>query len=330
MVTLINRLKGHYMKLATRINSFKDKAYYQKKSPRNKTLYLLNKIVNLPGLKYVDLNYPEHFDGVSVKEIEKLLSTHHIQVNGVAIRYYSFDQFSHGAFTNPDLTIQKKAIKETQTAINLSKQLGAKYITIWPSQDGFEIPFQVNYAQLWDNSMRAIKKIATNNPDMLISIEYKPAEPRANLLFYSGAITLEFINELNLNNVGITIDYAHSLASGEKTNLITELILKKNKLFGVHLNDGYGKKDDGLPIGSVNLVQTLEFLYLLDKYRYQGVIYFDTDPDFTDPKQEYCINQKMIAKMLQKISQLDKKIIAKIQKQQSSLDAIKLIQSLLL
>ena len=57
---------------------------------------------------------------------------------------------------------------------------------------------------------------------------------------------------------------------------------------GLHLNDGYGKRDDGLMVGTVNLKATLELLWQVRRDGYTGPIYFDTFPDATglDPVRE--------------------------------------------
>jgi hypothetical protein len=70
------------------------------------------------------------------------------------------------------------------------------------------------------------------------------------------------------------------------------LAARSAKLFGVHLNDGYGKRDDGLMVGTVHPVQTLELLYTLDRIGYDRPIYFDTFPDTTglDPVAECSAN----------------------------------------
>ncbi|MGI9252804.1 MAG: hypothetical protein ACR2J8_03590, partial [Thermomicrobiales bacterium] len=61
-------------------------------------------------------------------------------------------------------------------------------------------------------------------------------------------------------------------------------------LFGVHLNDGYGVADDGLMVGSVRPVQTLELLLALREGSYAGTIYFDTFPIREDPVAECAAN----------------------------------------
>ena len=63
----------------------------------------------------------------------------------------------------------------------------------------------------------------------------------------------------------------------------------------MHLNDGYGKRDDGLMVGSVHPVQTVELFVELDRIGYDAAIYFDTFPDHggLDPCAEAATNIMM-------------------------------------
>ena len=45
------------------------------------------------------------------------------------------------------------------------------------------------------------------------------------------------------------------------------------------LNDGYGKWDNGLMVGAVHPIQTVELLVELERSGYDGALYFDTFPD---------------------------------------------------
>jgi xylose isomerase len=92
--------------------------------------------------------------------------------------------------------------------------------------------------------------------------------------------------------VGVTIDFAHVLYADEMPAYAVALAARSSKLFGVHLNDGYAKRDDGLMVGTVHPVQTMELLYVLEEINYSRPIYFDTFPDTTgmDPVAECSAN----------------------------------------
>ena len=54
-------------------------------------------------------------------------------------------------------------------------------------------------------------------------------------------------------NLGVTLDFAHVLYADEQPAFAAALIARHSRLLGVHLNDGYGKRDDGLMVGAVHL-----------------------------------------------------------------------------
>ena len=161
-------------------------------------------------------------------------------------------------------------------------------MTLWMGQDGFDYSFQADYARMWDDSIAAIAEVADHNPAVDIAIEYKPNEPRAHVVMPDMATTLLALAEVGRPNTGVTLDFCHMLFAGEMPARAAMLAGRKSRILGVHLNDGYGKRDDGLIAGSVHPVQTVELFLELDRQGYDGVIYFDTFPDHggTDPVGE--------------------------------------------
>src|SRR5476649_879105 len=91
------------------------------------------------------------------------------------------------------------------------------------------------------------------------------------------------------------------------TRFCAALIARHSRLLGVHLNDGYGKRDDGLMVGAVHPIQTIELLRELKRSSYDGPIYFDTFPDLTglDPVKECEANIASVTNMLGVLERLD-------------------------
>jgi sugar phosphate isomerase/epimerase len=141
----------------------------------------------------------------------------------------------------------------------------------------------------------------------MISIEYKPNEPRAYSLLPDAATTLLAIQEAGSPNLGVTLDFAHVLYADEQPAFAASLIHHKSRLLGVHLNDGYAKRDDGLMVGAVHLRATLELLRQIRRDGYDGALYFDTFPDLTglDPVAECEVNIKTVRRLLAVAESLD-------------------------
>jgi xylose isomerase len=97
------------------------------------------------------------------------------------------------------------------------------------------------------------------------------------------------------------------------------LALRDGRLFGVHLNDGYGQADDGLLVGSVHLWQTLELLATLRRHDYRGTIYFDTFPIREDPAAESAANVTRVRALEAILDRLDADRLAELQSRHDAL-----------
>ncbi len=231
------------------------------------------------GLDAADLNYPDHFEGISPSVLSQHLSDAGLALNGLAMRYYTKPEFKLGAFTHPDPAIRQAAIEETKRGIDVGREMGSTLMTLWMGQDGFDYAFQMDYAKAWDHTVAAMAEICDHDPAVRVAIEYKPNEPRAYALMPDIGTTLLACHEVARDNLGVTLDFAHVLYADEMPAHSAALIARHSRLYGLHLNDGYGKRDDGLMAGTVHPIQTVELMVEMLRQGYDGVIYFDTFPD---------------------------------------------------
>ena len=293
-------LRGRY---ASRLNSFAS-GYEAEWGRKPSVTEMLARASLVRGLGHVDLNFPDHM--ADTRDIVAMARDLGLQVNGLAMRYYSDPGFRRGAFTNPDHGVRRAAIELTKRGMDAAAAAGVGLMTLWLGQDGWDTAFQVDYRQLWDWEVAGIAEVAGHSPAMDVAIEYKPDEPRAFALLRDAATTLLAIREAGAANLGVTLDFAHMLYAGEMPAAAAALVARHSRVLGVHLNDGYGKRDDGLMVGAVHPVQTVELLAGLRQVGYQGVIYFDTFPDFTglDPVAECEANIATVEAMLAAIERL--------------------------
>ena len=290
---------GH--RYATRLNSFASRAEEAWPGQKGKpsALQMAERASKTQGLTDVDLNYPDHVDA-DPAGFARRLGDLGLGVNGLAMRYYTNPAFKLGAFTHPDPQVRREAIDLTKRGIDAARAMGSRLMTIWLGQDGFDYSFQADYGRLWDDEVSAIREVALHDPECLISIEYKPNEPRSYSLLSDLSTTLLALAEVGTENLGVTFDFAHVLYADEMPAYAAAMIARKSRLLGVHLNDGYGKRDDGLMVGSVHLQATLELIWQLEKDGYDGPIYFDTFPDLTglDPVRECEVNIETVKRLI--------------------------------
>jgi sugar phosphate isomerase/epimerase len=274
---------------AARLNSFRNGDWAGRKPT---PLDLIARAATVEGLTAVDLNYPDHVQGLKRSDLSDCMASNGIGLNGLAMRYYTEPGFKLGAFTHPDKAVRRAAIDLTKKGIDELRALGGNLMTLWMGNDGFDYSFQADYAAQWDMTVSAMAEVADHDPSVDISIEYKPNEPRSFALIPDVATSLLAVKDINRKNLGVTLDFAHVLYADEMPAFAATLIAKHSRLLGIHLNDGYGKRDDGLMVGSVHPLQTIELLMVLKKIGYNKVIYFDTFPDITnlDPVKECATN----------------------------------------
>jgi xylose isomerase len=251
------------------------------------------------GLDAADLNYPDHFADTSPAALSAMLGEAGLALNGLAMRYYGDPGLARGAFTNPDPALRRAAIDLTKRGIDAGLAMGSRLMTLWLGQDGVDYAFQGDYGRMWDDTIAAIAEVADHAPEVSIALEYKPNEPRAYALMPDAATTLLAIREAGRPNLGVTLDFAHVLYADEMPAHAAHLIARHARLLGVHLNDGYGKRDDGLIAGTVHPVQTVELFVELARIGWDGVIYFDTFPDHSglDPVEEARTNIRLVERL---------------------------------
>ena len=285
------------------------------------------------GLSAADLNYPDHFAAYDAGELSRLLADEGMLLSGLAMRYYTEEGFRLGAFTHPDPATRRAAIDLTKRGIDACAAMGGGQMTLWMGQDGFDYSFQADYARMWDDTIAAIVEVADHNPGIDIAVEYKPNEPRAHALMPDMATTLLALDEVARPNTGVTLDFAHMLYAGEMPAKAAMLAARKSRILGLHLNDGYGKRDDGLIAGSVHPVQTVEVLVAMARAGYAGVIYFDTFPDLSgiDPVAEARANIRLTDRLLDLARQLaDDPALAAAQSRQDAAAATTIVMAALL
>lgn len=295
-------------RFATRLNSFASGAHlaWPGLSGKPSMLQMAERAAKVDGLTDVDLNYPDHVNE-DPADLARKLGNMGLAINGFAMRYYTNPDFKLGAFTHPDAKVRREAIDLTKKGIDAARAAGSNLMTIWLGQDGFDYAFQIDYDRMWQHEIDGIREVCEHDPDCLISIEYKPNEPRAYSLMPDAATTLLAIKEIGAANLGVTLDFAHVLYADEQPAFAAALIARHSQVLGLHLNDGYAKRDDGLMVGAVHTIQTIELLRQVRRDGYKGAIYFDTFPDLTglDPVHECEVNIKTVKRMLRVVDRLE-------------------------
>ena len=201
--------------------------------------------------------------------MKQALDEQNLSVIGITPEIYT-RVFAKGSFTNPDPGVRKLAHDLITDAADVVRYFGADYVKLWPGQDGWDYPFQVDYGTLWKHSMDGVGQLATENPDLKFVIEYKPREPRVHMSYSSVARTLLGIEKIGLPNVGILLDFGHALFGGESPSDSAQLAIDYGRLFGMDVNDNLRSWDDDMIAGTVHPIELFEFFYTLREEQLEG------------------------------------------------------------
>nr|WP_031548707.1 TIM barrel protein [Parvularcula oceani] len=278
-------------------------------------------------LSVVDINYPWSPD-ISVAQVKEALDRAGLGVIGITPEIYT-REFAKGAFTNPDPGIRRRANEMCNEAADVVRQLGGTYVKLWPGQDGWDYPFQVDYKTLWKHSREGVGELASQNSDLKLVVEYKPREPRVHMSYDSVARTLLGIESIGLPNVGILLDFGHALYGGESPADSAQLAIDHGRLFGMDVNDNLRGWDDDMIAGTVHPMELFEFFYTLRKNAWEGVWQLDQFPFRENAVEAANMAIGFLKKIERALDRLDWNAMAEAQARQDAVAANRLAQEAL-
>ncbi len=296
--------------------------------PPVNTLEAIERAGAVDGLVALDINVPFE-EGVSVTDVQRALARNALRCHAVTPHSYT-QKYRKGGLTNPDPAIRADCVELYKWAVPIAQELGARYVKFWPGQDGYDYPFQADYRHLWEYSVEGVAEVARAYPDMQFAIECKFKEPRTHMLFCNVATTLLAIEEMNVPNVGIVMDLGHSFFAKETPAEALLHAHRRGRLTSVEVNDNWREWDDDLTVGSIHLIETLEFLLYLREIGWNEVILLDQFPFREDPVQAARESILTMRKLISVLDRLDVDALRAAQRNQDALAAQRLVLDLFL
>ncbi|GAB2610594.1 sugar phosphate isomerase/epimerase family protein [Pseudactinotalea suaedae] len=276
-------------------------------------------------LSVVDLNYPFWGGEFSNEQVGEALERAGLSAIGITPEIYT-RTFMKGSFTNPDPGVRRLTHELVTEAADVVRHFGAEYVKLWPGQDGWDYPFQVDHGALWKASLDGVGQLASENPDLKFVIEYKPREPRVHMSFDSVSRTLLGIEKIGLPNVGILLDFGHALFGGESPADSAQLAIDYGRLFGMDVNDNMRGWDDDMVAGTVHPIELFEFFYTLRKNGWEGVWQLDQFPFREDSVRAADHAIDFLKAVERGLDELDVEGVRAAQEQHDALGALALVQ----
>ena len=295
--------------------------------PRS-TIEQIELAAEVGDISYVDLNYP--FTGeLTTADVKGALERTGLRAIGVTPDIY-LREHQMGAFTNPDPAKRASAMEIMHGAAEAVRALGARYVKIWPGQDGFDYPFQVDYKELNRLAVEGMRELASAHPDLKFVIEYKPREPRTHMFWSSAARTVLGIQAMDVDNVGVLLDFGHALFGGESPAEAAQLLIDHGLLWGMDVNDNYRGWDDDMVVGTVHMTEALEFFHTLRVNGWEGVWQLDQFPFREDVVDNARTSIRFLKALHRALDRLDEEALAEAQRRQDPLAAQRVVQDALL
>jgi xylose isomerase len=215
------------------------------------------------GLDGVELNYPSLVDEKTVDEMKATVEEAGLDIANVSLNVWGSGKWGGGALTHPNAAVREDAVDTMKHGLAVAREIGSSLVSLWPGQDGFDYPFQVDYASAVDWFVECMREVAGYDPEMRICLEYKPKEPRTHLLVDTAARTMWLIGKIGAPNVGVLLDVGHALYAYENVAQSAVLLQREGLLDLIHFNDNYGEWDWDMIPGTVRFWEHLELIFWL-------------------------------------------------------------------
>ena len=216
-----------------------------------------------------------------VSDFKKALSDTGLVVPMATTNLFGDPAFKDGAFTANDPRVRAYALQKTMNGIDLGVELGAKTYVFWGGREGTETDASKDPVTAIKRNREAMdylcEYVIDSGYDLKFALEAKPNEPRGDIYNSTTGHMLAFIETLaHPEMVGVNPEVAHEHMAGLNFTHGVAQALEAGKLFHIDLNDqAFGRYDQDLRFGSLNLKSAFFLVKLLEDYAYDGPRHFD-------------------------------------------------------
>jgi xylose isomerase len=281
-------------------------------------IQLATKIDDLQGF---ELCYPQDFEDMSL--LKKLLNDNGFGVSAINVRSRRQGKWWRGSFSSAQENDRKEVIADFRKAMDVAAEMGVNRITTCPLNEGNDYVFEMDYLDAYKYTEEAFYAICSHNKDIKVCIEYKKNDPRTRSLIGSAGEALAMCQNVGIDNLGVTLDFGHSIQAGERPAQSVALLHRANRLFYVHLNDNDRVWDWDLLPASHHLWESVEFMYYLQKIGYTDDWYaYDVMSKEIDTVQTFNVVNKITRKLEKLAESLDDNKINALTQQRNPVSSI--------
>ncbi len=234
-------------------------------------------------------------------------------------------EFEFGSLSSPNAKARKLAIQRTKEALQFNVEFATDFAVVWPGIDGYENPFGLDLAAMWDRFESGLAEAMDAVPGVRIAIEPKPYEPRGVNIWRntSDGILMARDTEAKLRNpknkallskghalVALNPEVGHVLMGFEDLPYAFARVMRDGRLAHTHWNSQpAGNYDQDLTLGTVSPEQAEAGLYALKICGYNGYFGIDIFPERIPIERALINNIDALRMMNDRINSLDHEAI---------------------
>ena len=257
----------------------------------------------IAGIEGIELKYPADLKDISLAK--RLLGESGLTCSAVNVDIKDASYFRYGALSAQSTESRNRAVSLLREGMDIAAELGTGLVTTCPLADGYDYPFQIDYASAWGRFIETVKAVVSYRNDVKLALEFQPHEPHAKIMLSNVGMVLHVCSEVGMPNLGANLDVGHSFAAGESPAESAALLASKGRLFYIHTNDNTGEGGDWDMIsGTVHFWHWLEFLYTIDRVGYDGWLGGDVTSKHIGPAEAYGTNTRMIQRMVKLLERM--------------------------
>ncbi|MBT8370636.1 MAG: sugar phosphate isomerase/epimerase [Deltaproteobacteria bacterium] len=281
-------------------------------------------MTEIEGCDGVEIVYPyEVNDPTATRNI---LAKHNLNIAAINVNVKAEPEFRNGGLTSHDKEIRDKAVRFIKEAKDFAEATGANKVTCCPLGDGYEFSFQHDYARTWKYLVEAFGEAGAYKTQIPLFIEYKPSETRGRCFVDTAAKTLCLLNDIQCKDMGVTLDFGHSMYGNENPAEALVLLAESPYTYYIHINDNDAKWDWDYFCGTKHFLEYVEFLYYLKKYGYEDYLTSDTSPTRWEIKGTFEANSRISNKIWNLLDRVDGGRIAQLMMQSDYLKTWQFIE----
>ena len=264
----------------------------------------LEMVCNMEGIEGVELVFPYEVNDADL--VKKLIKQYGLHIAAINVNVKAEPEFRDGGLTSTRAEVRSKAVEFIRKAKDFAKQVGADKVTCCPLADGYEFNFQKSYGQAWKHLVESLGQAGTYLTEVPLYVEYKPSETRGRCFVSTAAKALCLLNDIAVDQMGITIDFGHSMYANENPAEAVTIVAESGFAYYIHINDNDARWDWDYMVGTKHLLDYVEFLYYLQEYEYDDYLTSDTSPTRWDIRGTFEMNARLTKKLWNLLSKLDR------------------------